>query len=53
MLSNPRRIAVVILASLVGFALQRWVGFPDGLAYGLLLGVVASFFVPTGGCRVR
>ncbi|MCA3010043.1 MAG: hypothetical protein INH34_16845 [Phycisphaerales bacterium] len=38
------------LASLIGFALQRWLGWDGALAAGLLLGMVAANFVPLAPC---
>jgi hypothetical protein len=39
----------------MGFALQTWAHLPDATVLGLLLGMVAAMFVPTGdrGCRIR
>jgi len=40
----------VALATLAGFALQRWMGWDGALAVGLLLGMVAANFVPLAPC---
>jgi len=48
MLSSPRRIAVVVLAGLIGFALQTWASVDDAVTHGILIGMLVSLFVPAG-----
>ena len=43
----------MVLVSSVGYALQRWVGLPDGLGYGVILGLLAGALVPARSCSVR
>ena len=55
MLSSPRRIAVVVLAGLIGFALQTWALMDHAVAHGILVGMLVSLFVPAGGtsCSIK
>lgn len=55
MLNSPRRIAVVVLATLSGAALQAWADVPEAGSLGLLVGVLVAAFVPNrkSGCRIR
>ncbi len=55
MLTNPRRIAVVVLATLIGLALQTWARWPDAAINGALIGMLASLLVPSGSrsCSLR
>ncbi|MBM4060926.1 MAG: hypothetical protein FJ265_07495 [Planctomycetes bacterium] len=46
MLTSPRRIAVVILAALIGWCLQYFAGFQQALVLGLLAGLVVAGLVP-------
>jgi hypothetical protein len=45
----------VILATLIGFALQTWAHVADAAVLGLAFGMLASLFVPTGrrSCPIR
>jgi hypothetical protein len=54
-LTSPRRIAVVILAAFIGFALETWASVPDATVNAVLLGMLGALLVPTGNrsCRVR
>lgn len=40
------RVAVVILATLAGLAVQHWGGVRDATLFGLLAGFVLARFVP-------
>ena len=51
-LNSPRRIAVVILATLAGWALQHFAALDGALLIALLLGMLAANFVPSGPCAV-
>lgn len=42
----------MILATALGWTVTALTGLPNGVAFGLLLGVLAAPFVPTGSCRV-
>ena len=43
----------MVLVSLVGYGLQRWVGVPDALGWGVILGFFAGTLVPVRACSVR
>lgn len=43
----------MVLVSLLGYGLQRWVGIPDALGYGVILGFFAGALVPARTCTIR
>ncbi len=55
MLTNPRRIAVVVLATLIGLALQTWARCVGTAGGTFPAGMLASLLVPSGSrsCSLR
>jgi hypothetical protein len=52
-LSSPRRIAVVILAGLVGWLLQQFAGVANAVLPAVLIGMFVALLVPAkGACPV-
>ena len=51
MLSNPRRAAVVVLATSVGIAAELWADQHEAGLIGFVVGVVLALFVPTKNAR--
>lgn len=45
----------MILAALIGLALERWGSVPDAAIHGVLIGMLVALFVPPGNrsCRIR
>jgi hypothetical protein len=52
-LNSPKRIAVAVLVTAAGWAIQHFGGVPNAMIIGLFAGLFAARLVPASSCAIR